>query len=350
MFRAAINFQHCAKTNNPVVGNQTVDWATTSGYNISGTNYAVATAIDSLEGWLGSYNPSNYDVIVAFPTAGKSGQNPNKVTLGFRLKTLAVYANAHSVVHISDPASPTSIAYYLYLAGGAAAPWTPAIGSSVHCEFTLDINANKVFGLINGNPIADYTPPAMPAAVKTALLNGTAVITFRLATTVGGRYAVKDITWLDDIEGDGITGPIGAQQLVPVYVDDVTGADNYAKSDSAKTPLQHLNTALPTVTTLTSPTTKDPITVSLKADIPTGARILALDLNYSGRSTGDSRSPVKAEISQGGVTLAAKQTYVATTMTYGVPLAVLAKAPDGGLWTAAKIDATSVKLTPDTIV
>lgn len=348
MLRAVMNFAHCPKSPSVANGAVPVEWGSTSGYSPSGTLQASNTGID-LDGWLSPTIGSLQDTIVAFPLAGKLGVNPTKITFAFRMRVNIANAGSHSFIHITTPGSENIVTTYLFLINNAATPWLMTAGATPYVELTYDIEKNLVSGLVNGAPIPDYTPPTPPAAVKTAMLNGTAVVNFRLTSTVNARYALKDLIVLDDLTGDGITGPLGPQAMIPVYLDEVTATD-YVKSDEAKTPLQILTTPLPTLATLTSPTNKNPLTASLKADIPAGSRVNGVVLNMAARGMGDTPTPVKVEISQGGTNLAAKQVNVPVTLTYGIPLLNLTKAPDGTPWTAAKIDATTVKLTPDTVV
>ena len=350
MFRAAFSFAHCPKSPSVANGAVPVEWGSTSGYSPSGTLQASNTGIDT-DGWLSPTIGSLQDTVVVFPLAGKLGvnANPNKITFAFRMRVNTANASSHSFFHITALTAPVDVGFYLFLINNASTPWLMTAGATPYVELTYDIAKNLVSGLVNGVAIPDYTPPVPTTAVKTALLNGTACVNFRLTSTVNARYALKDLVVIDDIAGDGVVGPIGPQALIPIYLDEVTATD-YVKSDEAKTPLQILNTPLPTLATLTSPTSKNPMTVSLKADIPAGSRINGVFLNMSARGMGDAASPVKVEISQGGTDLAAKQVNIPTTLTYGVPLATLVKAPDGTPWTSAKLDATTVKLTPDTTV
>jgi hypothetical protein len=110
-----------------------------------------------------------------------------------------------------------------------------------------------------------------------------------------------------------------------------------------------LNAALPASTYVTSPNDKTPLVTSLKTTAPVGSRVSAVSLSLSGTSTGDGASTSKVELTQGGTTLPAKFVPVAKTITYGAPIGLYLKAPDGGDWDLAKIDATTLKLTPDTV-
>jgi hypothetical protein len=346
MLRAAFNFAHCPKSPSVANGAVPVDWWTTSGYNPLGDQVNL-TGIDQ-DGFLSPTTGSLSSTVVAFQLAGKLGLNPGKLTFAFRLRINVANGGSHSIIQVTTPGSESNVAFYLLLASSTTYPWLAA-GGTPYVELTYDILNNKVNGFVNGTPIPEYTPPAPSAAIKTAMLNGTAVVNFRLTSTVNARYSVKDILVIDDLPGDGITGPIGPQVLLPIYTDSVVATD-YVKSDEAKTPLQILNTPLPTLATLTSPANKNPLTASLKADIPAGARLNGVILNMAGRGLGDAPSPVVVEVSQGGTTLPVKQVNVPTTMTYGIQMAALTKAPDGTPWSAAKLDATTIKLTPDTTI
>ena len=73
-----------------------------------------------------------------------------------------------------------------------------------------------------------------------------------------------------------------------------------------------------------------------------------VSLFLSGASAGDAPSTIKVEISQGGSNAPVKFIPVARTATYGAQIGLYPKAPDGTAWDVAKIDATVLKLTPDT--
>ena len=108
--------------------------------------------------------------------------------------------------------------------------------------------------------------------------------------------------------------------------------------------------APPSTVTANSPADKAPLNLSLKTTAPAGTRFGALSLGMHGYSQGDGVSVNKVEISQGGTTLAAKFIPLQRGAQNFAPVGIYPKAPDGTTWTVANVDATAVKITPDTAV
>jgi hypothetical protein len=274
--------------------------------------------------------------------------NPNKLTIGYRIKTLAAYTGAHSICHLTADTTPNDVACYLFLAGTGGAPWLTGVGTEYYVEHTYDFVSGVTSTLINGVAIANYTGPVMAAGSKAAFVAGNGCLTFRLGTSAGGRYAIRDIYVLDDVAGDGMTGPIGSQRIYPVQVDAASGAGWVAAGGG--TIVDTLNAPYPSANAVTSAADKTPLDTSLKHDIPAGFRIAAVKLDISGASLGDAASTSKVELTQGGTTLAAKFVSSPTGAASVSPVGLYTKAPDGADWSLAKLDATAVKLTPDTVV
>ena len=344
MLRAMYNFDHCAKSANLVAG-QTVNPAAGFGYS-NATLWAPASMGVSSDGWLGGY-ASGATVNLAFDMTGIIPPNPTKVTFGWRLKTLQAYGSTHAMISFSVPGSPNDTTAYIISMAATQAPWIPAVNGECYVELTYDFVTFTPTLLINGVPTPCTIGSAPNASQKAAFVSGAWTINFVLANTVNARYAYRDIYIVDAVAGDGMTGPIGPQKMFPVFLDAADGAGWTALG--AATPMDVLNTALPANPYTTSPTDKTPLTTSLKTSAPVGSRVNAVSLSLSGTSIGDAASTQKVELTQGGTTLSPKFVPVAKTITYGAPIGLFVKAPDGTAWDLAKIDATTLKLTPDTV-
>lgn len=345
MLRAMYNFDHCAKTAAPAVGGALVNPSVGFGYSNATLLLPTVMAVDAA-GFLCGYG-SSQNVNAAFDLTGVIPPNPTKATFGFRVKTITAYSGAHALIAFSLPASPNDTTYYLMLMGITGAPWMATAGNEVYLEVTYDFVTFVATVLVNGVPVVVSPGPAMSAGMKAAFVSGAFCVNFVLSNTLNGRYGIRDFYILDAVAGDGMVAPIGPQKLFPIILDAADGAGWTASG--AATPLDVLNTALPSNPYTTSPADKTPLVTSLKTTAPAGSRINAISLSLSGTSVGDGPSTSKVEISQGGQAVPAKFPVVQRTTTYGAPIGLFPKAPDGTSWDLAKIDATTLKLTPDTL-
>lgn len=343
MLRAMYSFDHCAKSSNLVAG-QTVNPSVGFGYS-NASLLAPASIGVGADGFIGGYS-SGANVNLAFDMTGVIPANPTKVTFGWRLKTLQVYASTHAMISFSIPASPNDTSAYIIAMGSGNTPWVPAVNGECYVELTYDFTTFTPTLSINGVPTPCTIGSAPNTAQKAAFVSGAWTINFVLANTLNARYAYRDIYILDAVAGDGMVAPIGPQKLFPVFLDAADGAGWTATG--AATPMDVLNTTMPGNPYTTSPADKTPLVTSLKTSAPAGSRVNAVSLSLSGTSIGDGPSTSKIELTQGGQTLTPKFVPVARTITYGAPIGLFLKAPDGGAWDLAKIDATTLKLTPDT--
>lgn len=346
MLRAIYGFDHCLKFPNPAAAGTFADWWSANSWDGAGLGLNLGQCAIDQDGWLGAYT-NNTNQIVTFSLAGYVPANPTKLTIGFRIKTLVAYASSHSIIHLTAADTPQDIACYLFLAGSGSAPWLTGIGKEYYAEFTYDFAAGTVAGLIDGVAIAAYTPPAMAAANKAAWAAGNGLLNFRLGSSTSGRYAIRDVYVLDAVAGDGMTGPVGPQRMYPVIPDVATGT-GWTVSSGVGTLLDALVAAPPSGVTANSPANKAPLTMSLKTTAPAGTKINAVSLGLNGYSQGDAASITKVEISQGATNLAAKFVPFQRGAQNFAPVGVYPKAPDGTAWSVSNIDATAIKLTPDT--
>lgn len=347
MLRAIIGTDNALKTTNPVVGATFADWWSTFGH----PGMSVGTNINKVcvdqDGWISAMTNSA-DQIVPFSMNGYVPANPNKLTIGFRIKTLAVYANAHSIVHLNSGLIPNDISCYLFLAGPSGAPWLTGVGVEYYVELTYDFVAGTVATKVNGASLASYTPPAMSAAIKAQWVAGNGSIAIRLANSPGGRYAVRDIYVLDDVAGDGMTAPLGDQKMYPLYLDSAVGVD-WVTSTGTGTLLDALLAPPPATTTANSPGSKSPLDMSLRTSAPSGTKVNGVQINLVGNSLGAGASTSKVEVSLNGSTSAAKFPTVPPATPTSTLVGLYSKAPDGTAWDTVKLDTAAVKLTPDTV-
>lgn len=348
MLRAIFGTDLALKTTNPAVATAAFpDWWTLSGFPGAGQGTNIARMAIDQDGWLQAYSNGAEQILPIF-LKGFVPNNPNKLTIGYRIRTAVAYASSHSICHLTADSSPNDVSCYLFLAGSAGAPWLTGVLTEYYVEHTYDFVTGVTSTLVNGVAQANYTGPVMSAGIKAAFVSGNGCLTFRLGTSVGGRYGIRDIYILDDVAGDGMTGPIGAQRIYPVQLDVATGAGWTAAGGG--TIMDTLNAPYPATNAVLSPTDKTPLDTSLKHSIPPGSRINGVQLAITGISMGDANSTSKVEITQGGTTLPAKFAASPTLAAAVTPIGVFPKAPDGTTWSLAKLDATAVKLTPDTAV
>jgi hypothetical protein len=301
-------------------------------------------AVDQ-NGFLGSYRSvASY---IGFDLTGILPANPTKITIGFRLNCLAAIASLHSLIHFHVGGTTPDVGGYL-IALGVGGSWTPLLGVEVYAELTYDFVAYTSTLKVDGVNQPVVQGPALSAAVKAAFTAGTGMLTFRLSDSSPFRYAIRDIYIVDVVAGDGMIAPLGPQRMYPITLDAAAGA---GWTPSAGGTVQDtINAALPAAPYVASPADKTPLVTSLKTTAPDGTRVNAVSLLLSGTSTGDAASISKIEISQGGSNAPVKFIPVGRTTTYGAQIGIYPKAPDGTMWDIAKIDATTLKLTPDTSV
>jgi len=346
MLRAIIGTDNALKTTNPAVGATFSDWWTTFGHPGLSVGTNISRVCVDQDGWISAMTNLS-DQIVPFSMNGYVPVNPNKLTIGMRIKTLAVYANAHSIVHLNSNVTPNDLSCYLFLAGSGGAPWLSGVGTEYYVEMTYDFVAGTVATKVNGTSLSSYTPPAMSAAIKAQWAAGNGCIGIRLASSPGGRYAVRDIYVLDDVAGDGMVAPLGDQKMYPVYLDSAVGVE-WTTSTGTGTLLDALLALPPATTTANSPGSKLPLDMSLRTTAPSGTKINGVQINMVGNSVGVGPTTSKIEVGLNGSSSPIKYPVLPTTLTSAL-VGLYPKAPDGTAWDTVKVDTAAVKLTPDTI-
>lgn len=342
MLRGIYAFDHLPKTPTPTLNGVMVPFAQYLGAQSPVVN-PTGLGVDP-DGYIGTYVVAATNV--AFDLTGVVPPNPSKVTFGFRVKNLAVNAGSHGLLYITDSPTPNSTSYYMFALTAGNAPWSQTVGKETYVEVTYDFVAFTCTILADGVAQTVAQGNALSAQVKAAFTAGTFAVNFALSNAGGNRYAIRDFYVLDAVVGDGMTGPLGSQRMFPITTDSADGA-GWTPS-AGGTAMDTLNAPLPATPYVLSPVDKTPLVTSLKTTAPPGSRVNGISLVISGTSAGDSPSTSKIEISQGGSNAPVKFVPVAKTGTYGASLGVYPKAPDGTLWDLAKLDATTLKLTPDT--
>lgn len=354
MLRKTFAFDHCQKVDvlAATTGIVAYDWYTNSGYSISlPAPYnvpPVMNSVISLDGWLAfqintalTAGASPYTLLNV--NAGPSAAT--KVVFGARIRSWQTFNNtAYSVMafYSANTNEQILLGYdeLVTIRGASPSPF------EFYVEVILDLTLNTREVWVNG-ALWKTTTLTLNAANKAAVANGTYQLMLRQSLWTGQPSTnwQRDIYVLDDVPGDGFVGRLGPQKLIPLYIDQATGS---WVSDDGLTDLKAtLNAPYPAGATLVSPATKDPLTLSLNAAIPDGYKVNGVSLWMGGKSLGDIPSNAKVEIKQGGQTLAPVVIAVPRALSYGQQIAQLGAAPDGGVWTAAKLDQTTLVITPD---
>jgi len=225
-----------------------------------------------------------------------------------------------------------------------------AIGTK---EFTLEIGIDWETGVIerrvNGDPIANLSSAAWDSVLKTALANR-AIGIFTVLSSNGTAYniATRDY-YLTDNKGDGtMQGPLGAIRLAlaeNTIVEPTTWTSSNGNVQGV------LNTTIGGGgTDLTAPlltgSANNPLEIGLKLPAGIGLDTIRATVSYAsaGLSTGVGAS-LGAQLKSGSSVIPGKSMALADTIKHGVILAIGEKAPDGGAWNKAKLEATKLVLT-----
>jgi hypothetical protein len=135
--------------------------------------------------------------------------------------------------------------------------------------------------------------------------------------------------------------------MVPIVSQSAVGVDWTANNGTLLSAVNPAAAELPITNKVTSPVSRNPLTLGLSSNIPAGAKINGISLNLGGKSLATGPTLLGTKLVQGGSELAAKTVSLPTTQNYNGLMGVIAKAPDGGAWSIAKVNATSLVITPD---
>lgn len=216
-------------------------------------------------------------------------------------------------------------------------------GTTSYIEFSYTIATGVIERWVNGVKIADSAATA-----------GLRSLNFGLEAkgSLNGRYDYRDIYICDDqglAQGFPI-GPLGPQIAIPVTCDSAVGAD-WVTTPGGTTLVDAISEpgAIPTNKIATSDVnTKGPLTASLKATVPAGVTISAIEMvvgsSSAGASTVNSSTKLKSGSNElaGGLVQGPVGTY-----NYNGSVGVFHRNPAGTAWDSASLDATDFILTPD---
>lgn len=350
MLRKTFGFDHCQKVDalsaNPIVG---YDWFTNSGYTVSlPSPYQGWNSGISLDGWLAfnsnmNAGPGASPYALLNVNAGPSAAT--KLVFGSRIRSWQTYNSAAYPVLGFYSANTNEQILFGYdemvaVRGANPSPF------ELYVEVVLDLTLNTREVWVNGTlwKTAAFT---LSATNKAAVASGAYQLMLRQSLWTGQPSTnwQRDIYVLDDVPGDGMVARLGPQKLIPITIDQASGP--WVSDDGLTDIKTTLNAPYPATATLVSPGDKTPLTLSLNAAIPDGYKVNGVSLWLGAKSLGDVPSNTKVEVKQGGQTLAPVVVAVPRVMTYGQPISQLNQAPDGGAWTAAKLDQTTLVITPD---
>lgn len=343
MLRAVIGFDHIAK-------NVQNSWLANCGYNlILSTGANAKPLIINSDGAL----TTTSGVSSGLQTQSVLDLSPFMVTSGFTVVTLGVrvkvlegvptgpFAYLGSVVNGSD----ASWVYTWALAGSPP----NATGSEFFVEYEMVLSSNIVNIYVDGVLAVANVP--LTAAVSAAIKTGKLVIFHaHSGQNLSHVYSVRDIYLLDNIVGDGFTKRLGSRRVSPIIPDAAVGA-GWTTTDSSPllTPLL-VSPEVANPATLTAPSNKTPLKVSLKGNVPANGSVEAVMLYVSGK-VDLLGSVTKARVEDGAAASVDKALAAdfPTTLKYGLPVGIYPKHPSGVAWTNANLDTTNLVLSPDTV-
>lgn len=218
----------------------------------------------------------------------------------------------------------------------------PVSGNTVYIEMSYEVATGTVERWIDGVKIAN-------SATSTGR---TLTLGLESKGSLNGRYDYRDFYICDDqgaAQGLPI-GPLGPQVTSPVTCDSADGADwtTTPGGTALVTAISEPGT-IPTAKIATSnTTTRGPLTASLKATLPGGVIVTAIELLVGSSSAGGSAVLSATKLKSGANELAGKAVSGPSgSYNYNGSIGVFHKNPAGATWDNASIDATDFILTPD---
>lgn len=349
MLRAFFGTDNCLKTTAPAVNTIFADWWTSSGIPGIAGSLRLSNACIDQDGWLCGLSTS-LESQITIDLTGLFAAAAKKITIAFRFKTLVKAAGNYQFLSLAPASAPRTTTDYLSSTGST---WmlNAAVNAELYIEATYTRATGLITYLVNGVAATESRTLKLSAGGIAAWDAGTLAMNFMLSgigSTATARYGIRDIVVIDDVVGDGITGPIGPMRTYPLHTA-VAAGGGWTPSAGTASLVDTLNLPVPGVVTINSPVDKTPLVTQMSSAIPQGARIIAIAPVISGVSLTLVPSPAKVEITGQGVSLPAKSLSIGPSpMTWNTPLGIYSKALDGSNWTTAKLAAVSIKLTPDT--
>jgi len=304
----------------------------------SGVSFVGGTSAYAVkDGYLGHSNVSTGQYGLAFDIANIIDPAATKYIVGMRVR-------CEIAGSLSDASGYVGLGFggtgKIDSLGGAYAPLATA-GNTLYLEMEVDLVTNTIRRWVNN---VETTTSAVPAASAKLL---------RLNTGWGGytgwRCSCRDVYILDDVVtgNDSNVSRLGPQLMVPIVSQSAVGVDWTANSGTLLSAVNPAPAELPVTNKVTSPVSRNPLTLGLSANIPAGAKINGVSLNLGGKSLATGPTLLGTKLVQGGSELAAKTVSLPMAQNYSGLMGVVAKAPDGADWTIAKVNATSLVITPD---
>jgi hypothetical protein len=262
--------------------------------------------------------------------------------IGFRTKsTQAVTGSTPGRVFITTAGWATATLLIWINEADLVAP----ANTELYVELIVDSATFTYWLYVNGNLVrsAAYGASAFPATGYGVFGTG------GTAGTANAARGYRDFYFLDFDSTDTVRlGPIRSS---PAALSNIAGA-GWTLNSAADLPTA-ITTALqnPPVTTpsASAPANNQPVTANMSTGVSANTPIIAVQPQLT--LIGDSASnSIDVSFSQASNTLDAGKIVVSpNTNLYNQKWGVQRKAPDGGLWTPAKINAASAILTPKTL-
>lgn len=216
-------------------------------------------------------------------------------------------------------------------------------------EFWMEVEVIPSTGLINfyanGTKLAySYTVPAANLAdLKKGNLTATLLCT---GSNLSWITSYRDFIIYDSLPGDDFTARVGPRKVMPITPDAAAGTgwnstDGQPLLDTLKAPLDKANPGF-----VTNSVGASPLEISLHSEVPSNYKIEMVQVQFGAKSD-STIGTTSARLKTGSSQSTAVTRSINPTVKYGLDVALLSKAPDGAAWTNAKIDATSLVITPE---
>lgn len=321
--RAIIGFDHLPQNTTNWINY--VDHGLTRAADLSQQNTIV-------NGWIVSNSPAAGIERVTIPLDRYMAAPVSKIWFGVRARIVKNVNGAAGIFYLN--------ASYQFIVNDIPGV---ANGTIAYLEVSYDIATGAVERWVNGNKITNGTSLAAGLRTVTAGLEAKG--------SVANNIDWRDIYICDDqgaAQGQPL-GPLGPQVVYPITFDAVTGPD-WTTTPSSASLLTAISEpgAVPTANIATSALTKGLLTASMKATLPGGVSVSAIQVTGGVSSPSGSATNCGTKLKNGSNELQGKTLQAPLgTYNYDADLGIFHKAPDGTQWNNASIDATDLILTPD---
>lgn len=312
--RAFVGFDHIA--------NGDVDWPSKSTHGITRSGVVTSTIED---GWISSKSAgAASSERVNVPLTPYLAAPTSKIFFGVRVRLKAV-ANAAAGIFYWNNA--------VLLAVNQIPNWK--VGSTYYIDIAVDLVAGTWDMYVDSTRVRGSSGAGYQSRTVVVGLEGKG--------TTANQIDWRDIVIHDDIDaGNGQIDRVGDRVVAPFRIATV---DAPQWTTNTGTVLDAINPGSPDAYAI-SPSPATLLTARMLApDIPNGSTIDAIDVLTSLRCTVASGSNVGVQLKQGGTTKTLPSIPAGIAKSYKTPGPVV-RAPDGGVWTAEKIAALDVIVTP----